>query len=75
MLIELLLASCMYVDTNSTQMTCTYHRSVWRYANTIMSFYPEPSNHYIGSVCWVLDDNHRRTLIAEKCEEFAKRLK
>lgn len=74
-LVEILLASCMYVETSHSKMTCHRSHSVWWNRDIIVSFFPDPGDHYIGPTCWIRNDRNQRTLIAETCEDFKKRLK
>lgn len=75
MLIEILVASCVYAQPGATQMTCHYKDSMWIDKSHVIKFYPDSDNHYIGKTCWLKDDTNVRTLMAESCTDFAKKLK
>lgn len=73
--IEILIASCMAIESSTGTMQCSYHHSEWREKSEIISYYPEKSNKYSGDICWVKDDQKNLTLIAESCESFKERLR
>jgi hypothetical protein len=73
MLIEILIASCIYEQTYSTQMKCHYKNSIWISKSHVTKFYPDDGNHYVGKTCWLQEDDEARTLMAESCEDFSKR--
>ena len=73
--IEMLIASCMAIESSTGTMKCAYHHSEWWEKSAISSYYPEKSKAYSGDICWVKDENKNLTLIAESCKDFKEKLR